>query len=129
MEFNFLMSKWDVRRYINSNINRNWHIHMASSIFNIIRWYLWNLVFLGTMINAWISFSSHFHLDEVEFWPGMVVFGAVYRKFLKLPFYPENNSVNVIRIFNSKCSKSQALNDFLQTNSNNTYWVVFGVKR
>jgi hypothetical protein len=48
---------------------------------------------------------------------------------LTLPFYPENNSVSTIRIFNLKCPKSQALNDFLQTNSNSTHWVVFGVKR
>jgi hypothetical protein len=35
--------------------------------------------------------------------------------FLKrsLPFYPEYNSVSTIRIFNLKCPKSQALNDFL----------------
>jgi hypothetical protein len=40
---------------------------------------------------------------------------------LTLPFYPENNSVSTIRIFNLKCPKSQALNDFLQTNSNSTH--------
>ncbi len=33
--------------------------------------------------------------------------------FLQLPFYPENNTVSIIRIFNLKCPKSKALNDFL----------------
>jgi hypothetical protein len=30
--------------------------------------------------------------------------------------------MSTIRIFNLKCSKSQALNDYLQANSNSTHW-------
>ncbi len=42
-------------------------------------------------------------------------------------FTPKTTHVSTIQIFNLKCSKSKALNDFLQTNSNSTHWVVFGV--
>jgi hypothetical protein len=47
----------------------------------------------------------------------------IHRRNLKLPCFAR------FRIFNLKCPKSQALNDFLQTNPNNTLWVVFGLKR
>jgi hypothetical protein len=44
-------------------------------------------------------------------------------------FTPKGTHVSTIRIFNLNCPKSKALKDFLQTNSNGTHWVVFGIKR
>jgi hypothetical protein len=41
----------------------------------------------------------------------------------------ETAHLSIIRIFDLKCHKSQALNDFLQTNSNNTQRVIFEVTR
>jgi hypothetical protein len=43
-----------------------------------------------------------------------------------LAFYPENNLVSTIRIFNLKCPKSQALNDFLQANPKSTLSCIRG---
>ncbi len=40
-------------------------------------------------------------------------------------FPPKTTHVNTIRIFNLKCPKSKALNDFLQTNSHSRQWIVF----
>jgi hypothetical protein len=36
-------------------------------------------------------------------------------------FTPKTNHVSTVRIFNLKCNKSQALNDFLQMNSNSNH--------
>jgi ABC-type polysaccharide/polyol phosphate export permease len=71
------------------------------------------------------SFRSSFSMINLS---AIITFFLSGEFFYDYRFTPKTAHVSTIRIFNLECSKSQALNDFLQTISNSTHWVAFRAK-